>query len=99
MARTAIALAREWRPDVVHGHDWLVAQAAVLVQESQAIPFVLTVHATEAGRQGGVLPTPLSRAIDSSEWWGANHADRIIVCSEHMRGEVTRLFDPAGSHA
>ncbi len=95
VARGAFALLREWRPDVVHGHDWLVAQAAVLVQESQGIAFVLTIHATEAGRQAGVLPSPLARAIDSSEWWGARHADRIIVCSAHMAGEVARLFDPA----
>ncbi len=95
VARAAFALLREWRPDVVHGHDWLVAQAAVLVQESDGIPFVLTIHATEAGRQGGVLSTELARSIDASEWWGANHADRIIVCSDHMRWETVRLFGPS----
>ena len=99
VARAAFALLRQWRPDVVHGHDWLVAQAAVLVQEAATIPFVLTIHATEAGRQGGDLTTALSRAIDSSEWWGANHADRIIVCSEPMRSEVARLFAPPGIDA
>ena len=92
VARAGIALAREWRPDVVHGHDWLVAQAAVLVQESAQVPFVLTVHATEAGRQGGVLTTDLSRDIDSTEDWGVRHADAVIVCSDVMRDEVATLF-------
>ena len=92
VARAGIALAREWRPDVVHGHDWLVAQAAVLVQESAQVPFVLTVHATEAGRQGGVLTTDLSRDIDSTEDWGVRHADAVIVCSDFMRDEVATLF-------
>ena len=59
VARAGIALAREWRPDVVHGHDWLVAQAAVLIQEAALVPFVLTVHATESGRQGGSLASDL----------------------------------------
>jgi glycogen synthase len=92
VARAGIALAREWRPDVVHGHDWLVAQAAVLVQESAQVPFVLTVHATEAGRQSGVLTTDLSRDIDSTEDWGVRHADAVIVCSDVMRDEVATLF-------
>ena len=97
VAQAAFALMREWRPEVVHGHDWLVAQAAVLAQEAYRIPFVLTVHATEAGRQRGILESRLARAIDSSEWWGANHADRIIVCSEHMRREVAQLFDTSAT--
>lgn len=92
VARAGIALAREWRPDVVHGHDWLVAQAAVLVQEAAQVPFVLTVHATESGRQGGVLTTDLARDIDSTEDWGVRHADAVIVCSDYMRDEVSALF-------
>lgn len=92
VARAGIALAGEWRPDVVHGHDWLVAQAAVLVQEAVAAPFALTVHATESGRQRGVLTTDLSRDIDSTEEWAVRHADAVIVCSEYMRDEVATLF-------
>jgi glycogen synthase len=92
VARAGIPLARDWRPDVVHGHDWLVAQAAVLVRESAQVPFVLTVHATEAGRQRGVLATDLSRDIDSTEAWGVRHADAVIVCSEVMRDEVATVF-------
>jgi glycogen(starch) synthase len=95
VARAGIALARDWRPDVVHGHDWLVAQAAVLVQEAARVPFVLTVHATESGRQGGLLTTDLARDIDSTEDWGVRHADAVIVCSDYMRDEVATLFGRA----
>ncbi len=93
IARAGIALAHQWRPDVVHGHDWLVAQAAVLVQEAARVPFVLTVHATESGRMGGMLVTDLSRAVDSTENWAVNRADGVIVCSTFMLEEVTGLFD------
>jgi glycogen(starch) synthase len=95
VARAGIALARDWRPNVVHGHDWLVAQASVLVQEAARVPFVLTVHATESGRQGGVLVTDLARDIDSTENWAVRHADAVIVCSDHMRDEVATLFGRA----
>lgn len=94
VARAGIALAGEWRPDVVHGHDWLVGQAAVLVCESMQLPFVLTVHATESGRMGGVLLSDQSWAIDSTEQWTVGLADAVIVCSDYMRDEVIGLFEP-----
>ncbi len=92
VTRAGLALISDWRPDVVHGHDWLVAQASVLLQEAAGLPFMLTVHATESGRQRGVLMTDLSRDIDSTEEWAVRHADGVIVCSEYMRDEVTDLF-------
>lgn len=95
VARAGIRLARTWRPDVVHGHDWLVAQAAVLVREAAQVPFVLTVHATESGRRAGDLTTDLARDIDSTEDWGVRHADAVVVCSDYMRDEVATLFGGA----
>jgi len=92
VARAGIALSAQWRPDVVHAHDWLVGQAAVLLCEARDLPLVLTVHATENGRMGGVLVTDQSRAIDSTEEWSVAHADRVIVCSAYMRDEVSTLF-------
>jgi glycogen synthase len=92
LTRAGIALHREWRPDVVHGHDWLVAQAATAIKDVCRTAYVTTIHATEAGRHQGWLPTALSRAIHSVEWWSTYQARRVITCSEHMRWEVNRLF-------
>lgn len=93
LTRAGIALQRDWRPDIVHGHDWLVAQAATALKDLFATAYVTTMHATEAGRHQGWLPTPLSKAIHSVEWWSTYQARRVIACSEHMRWEVQRLFD------
>jgi glycogen synthase len=97
VARAGIALCRTWRPDVVHGHDWLVGQAQALICEATGLPFVMTVHATESGRMGGVLLSDQSRAIDSTEDWSVGLADAVIVCSDFMRDEVVGLFgcDPS----
>lgn len=92
VARTGIALGRSWRPQVIHAHDWLIGQAAVLLREVWQVPVVLTVHATEAGRTGGVIETPLSVAIHDSEAWTVAEADRVIVCSDAMQDEVVSLF-------
>jgi len=98
LARAALRVGHEWRPEVVHGHDWVVAHAGATLREAFGVPLVATVHATEAGRHQGWLPGELSRSIHGIEWWFTFEARRVIACSEHMRWEVTRLFDlPADS--
>lgn len=93
MTRCGLAIGRQWMPEVVHAHDWLTAHAASTIVETLDIPWVHTVHATEAGRHQGWLPNALSRSIHSIEHWAAHAADRVLVCSRHMRWEVQRLFD------
>ena len=92
VARAGIELSRQWRPDVLHGHDWLVAQAAVIVRTATGVPYVTTVHATESGRMGGSIVSEQSTAIDATENWMVGLADGVIVCSDFMREEVASLF-------
>ncbi|MEU0882082.1 glycosyltransferase family 4 protein [Lentzea sp. NPDC005914] len=92
MTRAGLALG-DWRPDVVHAHDWLVTHPAVALAESFGVPLVATIHATEAGRHSGWLSHPLNQQVHSVEWWLANRADSLITCSSAMRSEVAHLFD------
>ncbi|TWP53538.1 glycosyltransferase family 4 protein [Lentzea tibetensis] len=91
MARAGLAL--NWKPDVVHAHDWLVTHPAVALAEAYGVPLVATVHATEAGRHSGWLSHPLNQQVHSVEWWLANRADSLITCSSAMRAEVAHLFE------
>lgn len=93
LARAALAVTRDWTPDVVHAHDWLVAHPAKTLKDATGAALVATVHATEAGRHQGWLPGPLNRAIHTVEWWLTYEARRVVTCSAYMRWEVTRLFD------
>src|SRR3954471_23769587 len=93
LLRAALTRLRDWRPDVVHAHDWLVAHPAITLADALGVPLVATIHATEAGRFAGWLSVPLSRQVHSVEWWLANRADRLITCSRAMRAEVAQLFD------
>ncbi|MDT7578907.1 MAG: glycogen synthase, partial [Pseudonocardiales bacterium] len=93
--RAALTHLRGWRPDVVHAHDWLAAHAAIALADAHEVPLIATVHATEAGRGGGRLTTPLQRQVHSVEWWLARRADALITCSAAMRDEVTALFGPS----
>ncbi|HKE51084.1 MAG TPA: glycosyltransferase family 4 protein [Actinomycetes bacterium] len=92
LARTALRLAAEVRPDVVHAHDWLAAHAGATLRDALRIPLVATLHATEAGRHQGWLRNPVSKAIHSVEWWLTYQARRVITCSSYMRAEVSTLF-------
>ncbi|MBW0107117.1 glycosyltransferase family 4 protein, partial [Pseudonocardia sp. KRD291] len=88
-----VALLPDWRPDVVHAHDWLVAHPAVALADVTGAPLVATLHATEAGRHAGWLSAPLNRQVHSTEWWLANRADAVVTCSSAMRTEVSTLYD------
>jgi glycogen(starch) synthase len=92
-AKAALDLGHEWRPEVVHAHDWMVADAGATLRAGFGVPLVATVHATEAGRHQGWLPSELSKQIHHTEWWLTFEARRVIACSQHMRWEVTRLFE------
>jgi len=77
---------------ILHAHDWLVAFAAGELQEALKIPLVVTIHATEYGRNNG-LHNEIQRSIHRVEGELANKADRVITCSRYMKKEVMSLFN------
>jgi glycogen synthase len=88
-----IARLGEWRPDVVHAHDWLVAWAGDTLKTLFGVPLVATIHATERGRHGGHLPPGMPAAINAVEWWLTYQASHIICCSKFMKREVISGFE------
>lgn len=83
----------DWRPDVVHAHDWMVAWAGDTVKTLLDAPLVATIHATERGRHGGHLPPGLPGTINAIEWWLTYQAREIIACSRFMVREVVTNFE------
>lgn len=92
LVRAGLRLMSGWQPDVIHAHDWLVAQTARTLHQVSGAPVVLTMHATEHGRQQGWLAEPVQRSIHSVERWLAQSAAAVIVCSKFMAAEATALF-------
>jgi glycogen(starch) synthase len=87
------ALLAENRYDLIHGHDWLVAQASAALAERFGVPYITTIHATEHGRHQGWVADEPQAHIHAVERWMANRADAVIVCSYYMRGHVADIFD------
>ncbi|HEX5309107.1 MAG TPA: glycosyltransferase family 4 protein [Solirubrobacteraceae bacterium] len=86
-------LAEERRYELVHGHDWLVANAAATLSCELEIPYVTTIHATEHGRHQGWVDKPPQSSIHAIERWMAKRADSVITCSHYMCGHVADIFD------
>ncbi|CAA0126863.1 Glycogen synthase [Mycolicibacterium vanbaalenii] len=93
MVRAGLGLT-DWRPDVVHAHDWLVAHPAVTLAQFFDVPLVSTIHATEAGRHSGWVSGAVSRQVHALESWLVRESDSLITCSASMRDEISTLFGP-----
>ena len=78
--------------DIVHGHDWLVARAAVALAARLDAPYVTTVHATEYGRHAGRVQRHPQSHVHAEERRMARRAARVIVCSAYMRGHVAEAL-------
>jgi len=76
--------------DVLHVHDWLTAPASIAFKNFSGKPMVFTAHSTEHGRSG--LHIPDSFTIDGLEWWATYEANKVIVTSGAMKGEVCGHF-------
>ncbi|MBD2105306.1 glycosyltransferase family 4 protein [Leptolyngbya sp. FACHB-261] len=77
--------------DLIHAHDWLVADAAIALKHSFKLPLIATIHATEYGRYNGIR-TDTQHYINSKEERLVYEAWRLIVCSHYMRDELGRAF-------
>ncbi len=92
MARLGFELAASFEFDLVHSHDWLVADAAERVARAAGTPWLVTIHATEYGRhQGWVRSHPQSK-IHAAERRMARRAEHVITCSDYMAGHVRQIF-------
>ena len=78
--------------DIIHAHDWLVAEAAVKVRQAFSKPLVSTIHATEMGRRGGIH-NDYQRTINEVERHLINQSSEVICCSNYMAYQVSSAFN------
>jgi len=71
--------------DIIHVHDWLLADVAITLKHHYQRPLIATIHAHERGRRRGDISAPESGVINSIEWRLTYEAWRIIVCSSYMK--------------
>ncbi|HEX3738036.1 MAG TPA: glycosyltransferase family 4 protein, partial [Solirubrobacterales bacterium] len=81
--------------DLVHGHDWLVANACAHLARRMSAPLVTTIHATEYGRHQGWVEDHPQSYIHGVERWITNRSQRVIACSAYMGEQIADIFGVA----
>jgi glycogen synthase len=92
MLAAGVELGDRFSFDLVHGHDWLVANACDHLARRFGAPLVTTIHATEHGRHQGWVDKHPQSYIHGVERWITNRSDRVIACSFYMREQVADIF-------
>jgi glycogen(starch) synthase len=92
MLAAGVELGDRFDFDVVHGHDWLVANACDHLAKRFEAPLVTTIHATEHGRHQGWVDEHPQSYIHGVERWITNRSDRVIACSFYMREQIADIF-------
>jgi len=77
--------------DLIHAHDWLVANAAIGLKHIFRVPLLATIHSTEIGRRNG-LHTNYERMIHETEAWLAHEAWKVVCCSQYMVSHIKWAF-------
>jgi glycogen(starch) synthase len=92
LAARGSELAERFEFDLVHSHDWVVADAAERIARAAGVPWLVTVHATEYGRHQGWVKKHPQSYIHAVERRMARRADHVITCSDYMAGHVANVF-------
>ncbi|MEM2969632.1 MAG: glycosyltransferase [Candidatus Bathyarchaeia archaeon] len=78
--------------DLIHAHDWLVADAAIRLKDFYGKPLVSTMHSTEAGRRGGIR-NDYQMTINEVERRLVNESSKVICCSNYMANQISETFN------
>jgi glycogen(starch) synthase len=92
MLAAGVELGDRFDFDLVHGHDWLVANACDHLAKRFGCPLVTTIHATEHGRHQGWVDKHPQSYIHGVERWITNRSERVIACSFYMREQIADIF-------
>jgi len=81
------------RFDVVHGHDWHPVLALNRLKFEHHLPYILTMHSTEWGRNGNNFSNSwISKEISHREWLGCYESSQVVVTTELMRRELKQIY-------
>ena len=77
---------------VVHGYEWLTAEAVRACRQGGAPRTVMTFHSTEYQRAGGRFEDGVSSRIRAVESAAAKSADRIVATSEEVKHQLQWVY-------
>ena len=80
--------------DVLHGHDWHPVNVLCRIKAQFGLPFVLTFHSTEWGRNGNRHGEWWeAKEISHREWLGGYESSDVITTSKILTEEVQLIYN------
>lgn len=79
--------------DILHGHDWHPVNVLCRLKAQFGLPFVLTFHSTEWGRNGNRHGDWWeAKEISHREWLGGDEAFDVIFTSTILKDEIKHIY-------
>ncbi|WP_321431193.1 glycosyltransferase family 4 protein [uncultured Methanolobus sp.] len=79
--------------DLTHVHDWHPVNLVCRLKEESGIPFIMTYHSTEWGRNGNKHGNWWeAMEISHREWRGGYESSKVIVTSTKLKEEIQYLY-------
>ncbi len=88
-ARFAGKLAKKFKHDVIHAHDWMTYGAGIIAKKLSGKPLVVHLHATEFDRTAN-NPDPHIKFLERR---GLEEADVIITNSNFSKNNIIKNYD------
>jgi glycogen synthase len=76
------SIARKFKPDIIHSHDWLSTPAGIAAKNVTKAPLIVHFHATEFDRTGGNFPNQNVMQIEKSAVY---ESDRLLAVSGYTK--------------
>lgn len=83
------SIAKKYRSDLVHSHDWMTFPAGMRAQSLSGKPLVTHIHSTEFDRTGGNFPNKYVYDIEKA---GVQKSDKVISVSGLTKSIVSREY-------
>jgi glycosyltransferase involved in cell wall biosynthesis len=79
--------------DILHGHDWHPVNVLCRIKVQFGLPFVMTFHSTEWGRNGNLHGDWWeAKEISSREWLGGYESSDVITTSTILKDEIRQIY-------
>jgi glycosyltransferase involved in cell wall biosynthesis len=79
--------------DILHGHDWHPVNVLCRIKAQFELPFVLTFHSTEWGRNGNRHGEWWeAKEISHREWLGGYESSNVISTSKILTEEIQQIY-------
>jgi glycosyltransferase involved in cell wall biosynthesis len=79
--------------DILHGHDWHPVNVLCRIKAQFGLPFVLTFHSTEWGRNGNRYGEWWeAKEISHREWLGGYESSDVISTSKILTEEIQQIY-------